>query len=108
MQHSHSSLVNFPFLPNLLAKGLGLENQLIADPLRYERTNKIFFSSLGNAYGQSQKCKLQASRKLQSFHGSEPSKVSGSQTLTFLTLGGAGGCCRAMRFWAKCCKAPKN
>jgi len=26
-------------------------NQLIADPLRYERMNKIFFSSLGNAYG---------------------------------------------------------
>jgi len=82
-------------------------NQLIADLLRYERMNKIF-SSLGNAYGQSQKCKLQASRKLWSFHGSEPSKVSGSWTLTFSTLGGAGGCCRAMRFGAKCCKAPKN
>jgi len=83
-------------------------NQLIADPLRYKRTNKIFFSSLGNAYGQSWKCKLQASRKLQSFHGSELSKVSGSQTLTFSTLGRAGGCCRATRFWAICCKAPKN
>jgi len=83
-------------------------NQLIADPLRYERMNKIFFSSLGNAYGQSRKCKLQANRKLRSFCGSEPSKVSGSRTLTFSTLGGAGGCCRATRFWAKCCRAPKN
>jgi len=83
-------------------------NQLIADPLRYERTNKIFFSLLGNAYGRSRKCKLQANRKLQSFCGSEPSNVSGSQTLTFSTLGGAGGYCRATRFWAKCCRAPKN
>src|SRR5882757_11021926 len=66
-------------------------NQLITGPSRYERMKRIFFSSSRKAWGRSRKWRLQATRKLRSFHGSDPLKVLGSQTLTFSGRGAGGG-----------------
>ena len=49
--------------------------------------NKILFSLEAYTCGQSQKWRLQETRKSRSFQGLEPSKVSGSLTLIFLGFG---------------------
>jgi hypothetical protein len=47
-------------------------------------------------------------KKLRSFHGSEPLKVSGSQTLTFSGRGAGGGHWLAVILCANCRSPPKN